>query len=111
MERTIAYSMIALKMLKIQVTMYLKMMVMIFSFKKETIADKELLINLSIAFNLPEAEAGALDLGKKTLQINKSFLFPFIFLLKISLDIVEDIDDDEEENDKQRHPSWHHLHD
>ena len=84
MERTIAYSMIALKMLKIQVTMYLKMMVMIFSFKKETIADKELLINLSIAFNLPDAEAGALDLGKKTLQIKKGhgrLIFSFSILL------------------------------
>ena len=64
MERTIAYSMIALKMLKIQVTMYLKMMMVMmhhqcryFPLKSETIADEELLINLSMAFNLPDAEA------------------------------------------------------
>ena len=27
----------------------------------------------------------------------------------LGADIVEDVDDDEEENDKKRHSSWNHL--
>ena len=61
-----AYSMIALNILKMQVT-----------------------INLSIAFNLLEAAAGALALMKKRLEA-------MLLITENLLDIIEDINDDKE---------------
>ena len=61
-----AYSMIALNILKMQVT-----------------------INLSIAFNLLEAAAGALALIKKGLEA-------MLLITENLLDIIEDINDDKE---------------
>ena len=61
-----AYSMIALNILKMQVT-----------------------INLSIAFNLLEAAAGALALMKKRLKA-------MLLITENLLDIIEDINDDKE---------------
>ena len=46
-------------------------------------------INLSIAFNLLEAAAGALALMKKRLEA-------MLLIIENLLDIIEDIDDDKE---------------
>ena len=68
-------------------------------------------LNLSIAFSLPDAAAGALDLGFGILTFRtfSLFLSEAKIVEKHLLDVVEDVDDDEEEDDEERHPPWHHL--
>ena len=68
-------------------------------------------MNLSIAFSLPDAAAGALDLGFGivTFRTFSLFLSEAKIVEKHLLDVVEDVDDDEEEDDEERHPPWHHL--
>ena len=72
-------------------------------------------MNLSIAFSLPDAAAGALDLGFEIVTFRTFSLFLvfsfsrfLIFSFSLSeakiverhlLDVVEDVDDDEEEDD------------
>ena len=61
-------------------------------------------LNLSIAFSLPDAAAGALDLRFGILTFRTFFFFSFSLsgakiVERHLLDVVEDVDDDEEEDD------------
>ena len=56
-------------------------------------------MNLSIAFSLPDAAAGALDLGFGIATFRTFSISGAKIVEKHLLDVVEDVDDDKEEDD------------